>query len=240
MSTRAARRIAALALALLGASFVSAADEPPLASEEDKTLYALGVALASRLPSFDPTGPEIAMIQAGIADGLNGKEPRVKMADYFPKLDPFIQTRVGATAEKEKAAGATFSEEAAKQAGAVKSDSGLIYKEIQAGTGAQPDGDDTVKLQYHGTRRDGTVFDSSRDKGEPAVFALNQVVACFAEGVQKMKVGGKAKLVCPPELAYGDRGAPGIRPGATLVFEVELLEIVKPEASPAPAPAATP
>jgi FKBP-type peptidyl-prolyl cis-trans isomerase FkpA len=240
MRTSEARLIAALALASLFLPFAAAADEPPLATEDDKTLYALGLALSSRLPSFDPTGPEIAMIQAGIADGLNGKEPRIKMADYFPKLDPFIQARVSATAEKEKVAGAAFREEAAKQTGAVKSDSGLVYKELQAGTGAQPDGDDTVKLHYHGTRRDGTVFDSSRDKGEPAEFALNQVVACFAEGVQKMKVGGKAKLVCPPELAYGDRGAPGIRPGATLVFEVELLEIVKPEASPAPAPASTP
>lgn len=239
MKTREARLIAAFACALLVAPCAMAAGEPALANEDDKTLYALGVALASRLPSFDPTGPEIAMIQAGIADGLNGKEPRVKMADYFPKLDPFIQARVGATADKEKAAGASFREEAAKQAGAVKSDSGLIYKELQAGTGAQPDGDDTVRLHYHGTRRDGTVFDSSRDKGEPAEFTLNQVVACFAEGVQKMKVGGKAKLVCPPELAYGDRGAPGIRPGATLVFEVELIEIVQAAAA-SPAPGSTP
>lgn len=239
MRTREARLIAALVCALLAVPFASAADAPPLATEDDKTLYALGVALASRLPSFDPTGPEIAMIQAGIADGLNGRDPRVKMADYFPKLDPFIQARVTATAEKEKAAGASFREEAAKQSGAVKSESGLIYKELQAGTGAQPDGDDTVRLHYHGTRRDGTVFDSSREKGQPAEFTLNEVVACFAEGVQKMKVGGKAKLVCPPELAYGDRGAPGIRPGATLVFEVELVEIVQAPAA-SPAPSATP
>jgi FKBP-type peptidyl-prolyl cis-trans isomerase FkpA/FKBP-type peptidyl-prolyl cis-trans isomerase FklB len=85
-----------------------------------------------------------------------------------------------------------------------------------------------VRVHYHGTLTDGTVFDSSVQRGEPATFALNGVIPCFREGVQLMKVGGKSRLVCPAPLAYGDRGAPPkIRPGATLVFEVELLEIVK-------------
>ena len=223
MRTREARLIAALALALLFLPFAAAADAPPLATEDDKTLYALGLALSSRLPSFDPTGPEIAMIQAGIADGLNGKEPRVKMADYFPKLDPFIQARVSATAEKEKVAGAAFREEAAKQTGAVKSDSGLIYKELQAGTGAQPDGDDTVKLHYHGTRRDGTVFDSSRDKGEPAEFALNQVVEGWTIGLSGMKVGSRVLLAIPPDLGYGAQDQPNIPANSTLYFVVDIV-----------------
>ena len=225
----------ALLMVALAACAAPAAEEVTLATEDEKTLYALGVALASRLPTFDPDAKEIGLIQAGIADGLNGKEPRVDMQSYFAKLDPFIQARVVATAEKEKTAGTAFRQEAAKQTGAVTTESGLIYVELKPGTGAQPDADDTVKIHYHGTRRDGTVFDSSVDKGTPAEFVLNQVVPCFAEGVQKLKVGGKGKLVCPPELAYGDRGAPGIRPGATLVFEVELLEIVAPPpAQPAP------
>lgn len=225
----------ALLMVALAACAAPAAEEVTLATEDEKTLYALGVALASRLPTFDPDAKEIGLIQAGIADGLNGKEPRVDMQGYYAKLDPFIQARVAATAEKEKTAGTAFRQEAAKQTGAVTSETGLIYVELKPGTGAQPDADDTVKIHYHGTRRDGTVFDSSVDKGTPAEFVLSQVVPCFAEGVQKLKVGGKGKLVCPPELAYGDRGAPGIRPGATLVFEVELLEIVAPPAAP-PAP----
>jgi FKBP-type peptidyl-prolyl cis-trans isomerase len=227
------RLATALALAAWLSSAAGAADEVALATDEQKTLYALGMALASRLPAFDPSAQEIESIQAGLADGLNGREPRVDMQAYFPKLDPFLQGRVAATAEKEKAAGAAFREEAAKQTGAVKTESGLVYLETQAGSGPQPKSEDKVRIHYQGTRRDGSVFDSSEEKGEPAEFALNQVVTCFSEGLQRMKVGGKAKLICPPELAYGDRGAPGIRPGATLIFEVELIEIVA--QTPAPA-----
>ena len=226
----------ALLLVALAACAAPAADEVTLGTDDEKALYALGVALASRLPTFDPDAKEVSVIQAGIADGLAGREPRVDMQAYYPKLDSFIQARVAATAEKEKAAGKAFRDEQAKQPGAVTTDSGLIYIEVKPGTGAQPKADDTVKIHYHGTRRDGTVFDSSVKKGTPAEFALNQVVPCFAEGVQKLKVGGKGKLICPPEMAYGDRGAPGIRPGATLVFEIELLEIVGPKPAAAPAP----
>ena len=93
-------------------------------------------------------------------------------------------------------------------------------------TGAFPTASDTVKVHYHGTLRDGTVFDSSVDRGTPVDFPLNGVIPCWTEGVQKMKVGGKARLVCPASLAYGDRGAPPkIKPGAALVFDVELLGI---------------
>jgi len=111
----------------------------------------------------------------------------------------------------------------------------VIFLEQASGEGPNPKRTDTVKIHYHGTLRDGTVFDSSRD-GDPATFALTGVIGCFSEGVQKLKVGGKAKLTCPPEAAYGDRGSPPkIRPGATLVFEVELIEIVGAPAPEAPA-----
>jgi FKBP-type peptidyl-prolyl cis-trans isomerase len=124
--------------------------------------------------------------------------------------------------------GAEFAEKAAKEKGAKKTDSGLVYRSLKDGTGAQPLTTSTVKVNYKGTFIDGTVFDASDKHGGPATFPLNQVIRCWTEGVSMMKVGGKAQLVCPPRIAYGERGAPGaIPPNSTLVFEVELLDVVK-------------
>ncbi len=110
----------------------------------------------------------------------------------------------------------------------VKTASGLIYTELKAGNGPSATATDTVKVNYRGTLADGTEFDSSYKRGQPAEFPLNRVIPCWTEGVQKMKVGGKAKLVCPPSIAYGDRGAGrAVPPGATLTFEIELLDIKK-------------
>lgn len=115
---------------------------------------------------------------------------------------------------------------AAAEKGAVKTASGLVYQTMQEGSGAQPKETDTVRVHYRGTFPDGKEFDSSFKRGQPAEFPLNRVIKCWTEGVQKIKVGGKAKLTCPPELAYGERGAGGtIPPNATLQFEVELLAI---------------
>ena len=128
-------------------------------------------------------------------------------------------------------AGAQDKSKPPEKAGAakeVKTASGLIYTELKAGSGPSPTATDTVKVNYRGTLADGTEFDSSYKRGQPAEFPLNRVIPCWTEGVQKMKVGGKAKLVCPPSIAYGDRGAGrAVPPGATLTFEVELLDIKK-------------
>ncbi len=113
--------------------------------------------------------------------------------------------------------------------GAKRLDSGLIITTVKEGTGPSPKATDTVKVHYHGTLPNGKVFDSSVQRGEPATFPLNGVIPCWTEGVQQMKVGGKSKLVCPAAIAYGDRGAPpDIGPGATLIFDVELLGIEPP------------
>ncbi len=110
----------------------------------------------------------------------------------------------------------------------VKTASGIAITTLKDGTGASPASSETVKVHYRGLLTNGKEFDSSYGRGQPATFPLNRVIPCWTEGVATMKVGGKAKLVCPPNLAYGSRGVPGtIPPDATLVFEVELLEIVK-------------
>ena len=117
---------------------------------------------------------------------------------------------------------------AAKEKGAVVTPSGLVYRSLRDGRGASPTAADVVKVHYRGTLANGTEFDSSYKRNEPAQFPLGGVIPCWTEGVQRMKVGGKAKLVCPPGIAYGERGAGGvIPPNATLQFEVELLEIAK-------------
>nr|WP_316641014.1 FKBP-type peptidyl-prolyl cis-trans isomerase [uncultured Roseateles sp.] len=115
---------------------------------------------------------------------------------------------------------------AAKEPGAVVSETGMVYRSLREGTGASPLATDNVKVHYRGTLPDGTEFDSSYKRGEPASFPLNRVIKCWTEGVQRIKVGGKAKLTCPPNIAYGPRAVGGVIPAnATLVFEVELLEI---------------
>jgi FKBP-type peptidyl-prolyl cis-trans isomerase FkpA len=119
-----------------------------------------------------------------------------------------------------------YLEKAAAEPGAVRTASGLIYRELRPGSGASPTATDTVTVNYRGTLINGTEFDSSYKRNEPASFPLNQVIPCWTEGVQKMKVGGKAELVCPANIAYGAQGSPPTIPGgATLIFEVELLRI---------------
>ena len=218
-----------MSLLLLACGPVTAADAPakPPVSEEDKTLYALGLMLSRNLQAFELTPAELGFVMQGISDGASGKPTVVKMEEYAPKVQALGQAKSEKRAQDEKAKGEAFLAAEAAKPGVTKSDDGMLFSEIVAGTGDSPAATDKVKVHYRGTLTDGTEFDSSIARGQPAEFPLNGVIKCWTEGLQKMKVGGKARLVCPSDLAYGDRGRPSIPPGATLVFEVELLEIVK-------------
>lgn len=195
-------------------------------TDQEKTLYALGLSISKSLAVFALSPEELAMVQQGLADGVKGTKPAVEIETWGPKIQELAQARQAVAAEKDKAKGADFLEAAAKEPGAKKTPSGLVFKSITEGKGDMPTKEQTVKVHYKGTLIDGTEFDSSYSRGQPAEFPLGRVVPCWTEGVGMMKPGGKARLVCPPDLAYGDRGAPPkIGPGATLVFEVELLEV---------------
>jgi FKBP-type peptidyl-prolyl cis-trans isomerase FkpA/FKBP-type peptidyl-prolyl cis-trans isomerase FklB len=222
------RKIAVVVTALFACASAAAAAAPDPRTEEQKTLYALGLAISQQLGGFALTESELELVKAGITDGILKKERKVDLQVYGPKLQELQKSRAVAVAAVEKKAGQAFLEKAAAEKGAVKLPSGVIITTIKPGTGASPAATDKVKVHYHGTLTDGTVFDSSVQRGQPAEFPLNGVIKCWTEGVATMKVGGKSKLVCPSDVAYGDRGAGGrIKPGAVLVFEVELLDIVK-------------
>lgn len=215
----------------LAAAPAAAAEEEMAAEGDSQTFYALGVALSQSLAQFSLTAEELAEVQRGLSDGVLGKADAVNLQEYAPKLQALAQERAHVKAQMEREAGGAVVEAAAAEEGAVTTESGMVYKVIEEGAGASPSATDTVKVHYKGTLRDGTTFDSSYDRGQPASFPLNQVIPCWTEGVQKMKVGGKAKLTCPPDLAYGDRPNASIPAGSTLTFEVELLEIVTPPAT---------
>jgi FKBP-type peptidyl-prolyl cis-trans isomerase FkpA len=209
-------------------------ENPTPTTEEDKTLYSIGAILSDSLAGFDLTSEEMAMVKAGLDDGASkaAKLTPEEIDALRPKIQALAETRFTAALERDKATGAEHLAKAAAEAGAQKTDSGMVYQTVTEGTGASPVATDTVKVHYEGKLVDGTVFDSSRESGEPVTFPLEGVIPCWTEGVQKMKVGGTAKLVCPPELAYGDQGRPPTMPGgATLTFDVELLEIVKADAA---------
>jgi FKBP-type peptidyl-prolyl cis-trans isomerase FkpA/FKBP-type peptidyl-prolyl cis-trans isomerase FklB len=206
----------------------ASAESPTPSTDEQKTLYALGLAISQSLAAFNLNETELAMVNAGLTDGVLKRNPKVDAQEFMPKVQQLQKTRLAAVSEEEKKAGEAFLAKAAAEKGATKTPSGLVFSTIKAGSGESPKATDKVKVHYHGTLINGEVFDSSVQRGEPATFPLNGVIPCWTEGVQRMKVGEKSRLVCPSAIAYGDRGAPPkIKPGATLIFEVELLEILK-------------
>jgi FKBP-type peptidyl-prolyl cis-trans isomerase FkpA len=201
-------------------------------TDDQKTLYALGADLVKRLSVFNLSTEEYEFVKQGMTDAAAGNKLAADPEAYKQNINSLFQTRMQAAAQKQKELAKPYLENAAKEKDAQKMASGLIYRQIKAGTGAQPKASDIVKVHYTGTLIDGKEFDSSVKRGQPVEFPLGQVIPCWTEGVGKMKVGGKAKLVCPSDIAYGDQGRPPIiLGGATLVFEVELLDVKHPSAA---------
>ena len=204
-----------------------AKEQAPM-TEEQKTLYALGLLMSNSLSTFDLKPEELEQVQKGLSDGVGGAKPSLNAEEYIPKVQELQRTRQAAVSAKAAAAGVAFLDKASKEPGVTKTTTGMLIKHTAEGKGASPAATDQVKVHYEGRLIDGKVFDSSIARGEPATFPLNGVIACWTEGVQTMKVGGKAQLTCPANLAYGPQGSPPtIPPESTLVFDVELLEIVK-------------
>jgi len=194
-------------------------------SEEDEVFYFLGIASARNLDRFELSSEEVEMVKRGFADALAGEAKEVDPQALSMKAQEIMQERMGEAAAEEKKLAAAFLAEEAKKPGARTTDSGIVITTIEEGSGASPTREDTVVAHYHGTLRDGTVFDSSVDRGQPFRTQLSRVVPCWQEAISTMKEGGKARIVCPADLAYGDAGSPPkIKGGAALAFEVELIE----------------
>ena len=218
----------------------NSADKATISTDAQKEAYALGSSFAnymkSNLEQNEVTADQEYLI-SGFNETMRGAS-QLSQDEVKNVLDAFgkrIQEESQARFEKQKtentAAGEKYREDFAKQEGVIKTKSGLMYKVINEGTGRHPTAEDTVIVHYVGTLTDGRTFDSSYDRNEPATFPLNGVIKGWTEGIQLIGVGGKIKLVVPPELAYGDQSfpsqgdKPGITPASTLVFEVELLGI---------------
>lgn len=206
-------------------------------TEDQKAFYALGAGLAKNLSVFNLSADEYEFVKQGMNDAIAGKKLEAEPEAYQQNINQLFSTRMQAATQKQKELAKPYLENAAKEKDSQKTSSGLIYQPIIAGTGAQPKASDIVKVHYTGTFIDGKVFDSSVKRGQPMEFPLEKVIPCWTEGVGKMKVGGKAKLICPSDIAYGDEGRPPIIPGgATLVFEVELLNVKEDSVAASPAP----
>ena len=196
-------------------------------TEEDKTLYALGMIIGRNLADFNLTPKELDVVKAGMSDVVLKKKTVVEIDTYGPKVDALHTTRRQARGAIEKQKGQAAVEGAAREPGAVKTASGAIVRTVKPGTGPVPQPTDRVKVNYTGKLLDGTVFDSSKKQGQPVTFPLNGVIKCWTEGVGHMKVGEQAVLTCPADTAYGEGGQRGIPPGSTLIFDVELISIEK-------------
>ncbi len=203
-----------------------------LKTEDDKTLYALGLVLANQLSALRLTPAELQLIESGLTDGVLKNKPLVEVETYGPKIKPLADARMALGTAEEKKKGTDYLATIAAKPGVKKTESGLLIETVSAGAGKSPAANDKVKVNYKGMLIDGKVFDSSDKHGGPyavTVAGNPPIIKCWNEALVLMKAGGKAKIYCPSELAYGDRQNGEIPSGAALVFELELVEITGPD-----------
>ncbi len=192
----------------------------------DKLSYAIGMSMASNLVNSGLKQIDVESFVKAFTEVINNTTPSMSPQEANQLLQDFFSKRQDEMLSNNLESGRAFLEENKKKENVVTLDSGLQYEILTKGTGAIPKATDSVKCHYHGTLLDGTVFDSSVQRGQPAVFGVNQVIKGWVEALQLMPVGSKWKLYIPSELAYGEQGAGGsIEPNSALVFEVELLGI---------------
>ncbi|MFT0866731.1 FKBP-type peptidyl-prolyl cis-trans isomerase [Pseudomonas sp. CAM1A] len=200
-----------------------------LSTDESRVSYGIGRQLGGQLRDNPPPGVNLNAIVAGLTDAFHGADSRVSEEDLsaaFKVIREVMQAEAAAKAEAAAAAGKEFLADNAKREGIVTLASGLQYEVLTAGEGAKPSREDNVRTHYHGTLIDGTVFDSSYDRGQPAEFPVGGVIAGWTEALQLMNAGSKWRLYVPSELAYGAQGVGSIPPHSTLVFDVELLDVL--------------
>ena len=201
-----------------------------LTTLEQHASYGIGLQMGQQLADNPFDGLDIAAVAAGLAAAFYGDEPEVsedQIRSAFQVISGRMQEAEAAKAQLAAAAGEAFLAENAKKAGVTVTESGLQYEVLNAGSGAKPSRADKVRTHYHGTLIDGTVFDSSYNRGQPAEFPVSGVIAGWTEALQLMPVGAKYRLYIPHNLAYGERGAGGaIKPYSALIFDVELLDIL--------------
>ncbi len=196
-------------------------------SDNEKTLYTIGHMFGGRLKNLSLSSEEVEMVIVGIRDSIMAKKPLVPIEEYQGKMSVFFRERMAKASEVEKKSGETYLNDFIQKESAMKTASGLAYKILKPGSEKKPKETDTVKVHYHGTLRDGKVFDSSVENGKEVSFPLNRVIKGWIEGLQLIGEGGSIKLVIPSDLAYGDHGAPPKIPGgATLTFKVDLIKVV--------------
>lgn len=201
---------------------------PVLTSVDQQVSYGLGYNIGMNLKQQGGLVVDMAAITAGIEDALGGKNPRCTEAELqaaFGQMQERMRAASAKASASNEAAAKAYLETNAKKPGVKVTASGLQYEVLKTGTGAKPKKTDTVQVHYHGTLIDGTIFDSSVQRGQPATFPVSGVISGWVEALQLMSVGDKWKLTIPPALGYGQQGSGLIPPGAALVFEVELLAI---------------
>ena len=228
------------ALVLFGFAATTHGNEIEFQDEDEKKIYALGLALAQDVAQFGLTEREIEIMQMALADRANRRTPRLDLVAFSPDLDKYLQERVHWVAQREAAAAEKLLREMAEQEGAKKTASGLVIRELQAGAGDQKAEPGTgLAVHYEGKLHTGVVFDSSYWRSLPVVVEYDTLIPCWKEALGHMLLGSKVEIGCPASLAYGDRGqAPMILPGSAIVFTLELLEIglVETEEGEAPEP----